>query len=73
VVARRFAAQGEGCWAAYSAGTGVVFLAAWAALLARPDNDVANLGLGVAVMLGWAWLSALAARLGAASGPPVAR
>jgi hypothetical membrane protein len=72
VVARRFAALGQRGWASYSVATGVAFLASWVALVAWPDNDAVNLALGVGVVLGWAWVSALSARLRAGLAAPPA-
>jgi Protein of unknown function (DUF998) len=59
VLARRFAASGHRGWAAYSAATAVACLA----LSAWPDQDTVSVRLAVAVAIGWAWVSVLAARL----------
>ncbi len=59
VLARRFAALPQRGWAAYSAATGVALLG----IMAWPDQDTVGVQLAVAVVLGWAWLSLLAARL----------
>ena len=59
VLARRFAALGQRGWAGYCVATGVALLG----LLAWPDQDTVVMQLAVAIVLGWAWLSALAARL----------
>ena len=73
VFARRFAALGQRRWAAYSAATGVLFFAAFFGIAAGPHQEGAhvgfvdavfvNLAFTIAVVLGWAWLSAMAARL----------
>ena len=63
VVARRFAAGGRRGWAAYSATTGVVFLAATVAIAAWPNQGWVNVFLFVASMLAFGWVSVLAARL----------
>jgi hypothetical protein len=73
VFARRFAAVSQPAWSAYSAATGVLFLAAFIGIAAGPhqegvhlafiDATFVNLGFTIAVILGWAWISALAARL----------
>jgi hypothetical protein len=73
VFARRFAALGQRGWAAYSAATGVFFLAAFFGIAAGPhqagvhfgfiDAVFVNLAFTIAVVLGWAWISAMAARL----------
>jgi Protein of unknown function (DUF998) len=59
VLARRFAALGQRGWATYCLATGVALLG----LMAWPDRDTVLVQLAVAIVLGWAWLSALAARL----------
>lgn len=73
VFARRFAALGQRGWAAYSVATGVVFFAAFFGIAAGPHQEGAhvgfvdaafvNLAFTIAVVLGWAWISAMAARL----------
>jgi acyl dehydratase len=73
VLARRFAALGERGWAAYSVATGVLFLSAFFGIAAGPhqegvkvgfiDATFVNLAFTGAVVLGWAWISAVAARL----------
>jgi hypothetical protein len=59
VLARRFAALGQRGWATYCLATGVALLG----LLAWPDQETVIVQLAVAIVLGWAWLSVLAARL----------
>jgi hypothetical membrane protein len=59
VLARRFAGLGQRGWAGYCVATGVALLG----LLAWPDPDTVIVQLALAIVLGWAWLSALAARL----------
>jgi Protein of unknown function (DUF998) len=59
VLARRFAALGQRGWAGYCVATGVALLG----LMAWPDRDTVLVQLAVAIVLGWAWLSVLAARL----------
>jgi hypothetical protein len=73
VFARRFAVLGQRAWRTYSAATGVLFLAAFIGIAAGPhqegvhvafiDATFVNLGFTAAVILGWAWISAVAARL----------
>jgi Protein of unknown function (DUF998) len=46
-------------WAAYCVAAGVILLG----IMAWPDPDTVLVQLAVAIVLGWAWLSALAARL----------
>jgi hypothetical protein len=59
VLARRFAGLGQRGWAGYCVATGVALLG----LMAWPDRDTVLVQLAVAIVLGWAWLSVLAARL----------
>ena len=59
VLARRFAALGQRGWVTYCLATGVALLG----LMAWPDQDTVIVQLAVAIVLGWAWLSVLAARL----------
>ena len=59
VFARRFAALGQRGWATYCVATGAALLG----LMAWPDRDTVLVQLAVAIVLGWAWLSVLAARL----------
>ena len=65
VFVRRFAALGQRGWAAYSAATGVACLA----LSAWPGQAGMSMRLAVAAVIGWAWVSALAARLLADAAP----
>jgi hypothetical protein len=60
VVARRYAAEGRPGWAIWSRLTGGLFLAGFALVAAGGGSRVANLGFTAAVILVWAWLSALA-------------
>jgi len=59
VFVRRFAGLRQRGWAAYSAATGVACLA----LSAWPGQDGLSVRLAVALLFGWAWVSALATRL----------
>ncbi|HEX6557499.1 MAG TPA: DUF998 domain-containing protein [Ktedonobacteraceae bacterium] len=68
VFARRFAALKQRGWAAYSVATGVIFFAAVAGIAVGSQQQGAiqifvNLAFFVAVVLGWAWVSAMAAKL----------
>lgn len=63
VFARRFAALGKPGWAAYSTATGVVFLAAFFGIAWGSGQAGINVAFAVAVVLGWAWLAAVMARL----------
>ena len=68
IFARMFSAAGQSRWALYSAATGVIFLAAFVGIAAGSGQSgtaltAVNLSFGVAVVLGWAWVSAMSARL----------
>jgi hypothetical membrane protein len=68
VFARRFAGLGQTGWAAYSIATGVLFFAAFVGVATGSQAGgqlvvVVTLAFTAAVVLGWAWISALAARL----------
>jgi hypothetical protein len=63
VFARRFASLGQRGWAVYCATTGAVFLAAFAGIASGSGTAALNVAFAAAVVLGWTWLSALAARL----------
>jgi hypothetical protein len=72
VFARRFAGLRQRGWAAYSAATGVIFFAAFFGIAAGPhqagvrigfvDAVFVNVAFTVAVVLAWAWITALAVR-----------
>ena len=63
VVARRFAAEGRRGWASFSRATGVAFLAAFAGVASGAGSAAINLAFTAAVVLAWAWVSALAVHL----------
>jgi len=68
VFARRFAAHRLRGWAAYSVATGVLFFAAFVGIAvgsnnAGPITTFVILAFTAAVVLGWAWVTAMAARL----------
>jgi hypothetical protein len=68
VFARRFASVGQRAWAAYSVATGVVFFAAFVGIAtgAQQSGPVlvfVTVAFTVAVVLGWAWVSAMMAKL----------
>jgi hypothetical protein len=68
VFARRLAARGQRAWAVYSVATGVLFFAAFVGIASGSQQagatlTIVTLGFYVAVVLGWAWVSAIAARL----------
>jgi hypothetical membrane protein len=65
VFARRFARRGQGQLATYSVATGVLYLAAFVGIAAgsnggRAVMTVVILAFTAAVVLGWAWISAVA-------------
>lgn len=68
VFARRMASGGARGGAVYSLVTGLVFLATWAALPARPGVAAINLAFAIGALNGLAWVSVMAARLRGANG-----
>jgi hypothetical protein len=64
VVARRCRSAGERGWAIYSAVTGVAFLAGLVGIASGSPSPVLNVAFGVAVIVGWAWISLLCAHPG---------
>jgi Protein of unknown function (DUF998) len=60
VVARRFKAEGSNAWATYSRATGIVFLAGFATVASGAQGTGPNLAFTAAVVVAWAWVSALA-------------
>ena len=62
VLARRLNASGRRGWAAYSLGTGVVFLAGFAGVASGSASVAINLAFTGAVLLAWAWVSAVSVR-----------
>jgi len=68
VFARRFAVLGERGWAVFSMATGVLYFAAFFGIAAGSQQGgsvltLVVLAFTVAVVLAWAWISALEARL----------
>ena len=63
VFARRFSALNEAGWAAYSVITGVLFLGAFVGIASGSKQAALVLAFYVAVLIGWAWISAIAAKL----------
>jgi len=63
VLARRFAAEGRRGWATSSRVIGVLFLAGFIGVAAGAGSTGTNLAFVAAVVLAWAWVSALAAHL----------
>jgi len=67
VFSRRFAALGDRAWAVYSGATGILFLAGFVGIAGGNQHPALNIAFGVAVVLAWAWVSAVSARLLSAS------
>ncbi|TMC25821.1 MAG: DUF998 domain-containing protein [Chloroflexi bacterium] len=63
VLARRFAARKERGWAAYSLITGVLFLGAFVGIASGSTQAAIVLAFYAAVLIGWTWISVIAARL----------
>jgi len=63
VFASRFAGMGQRRWAACSALTGAVFFAGFLGIAAGSGNGWTILGFWIAVVIAWAWITALALRL----------
>lgn len=63
VFAVRYASLGRRGWAAYSAATGVIFLATYAATMTGAGQAWAMVALYVGVLLAWTWVSVTAGRL----------
>lgn len=63
VFARRFRAGGQRGWAAYCVATGMLFLAAFLGIASGTGRAWINIAFCVAVVIVWAWISVLAARL----------
>lgn len=59
VFARRFFKEGERAWGIYSVTTGTIFFAAFAGIASGGGNPVLNVGFAIAVVVAWAWVSAL--------------
>ena len=62
VFARRFGTLKQRGWAVYSVVTGVLFFAALAGI-ALGSKGPTTVTFAIGVVIGWAWISALAARL----------
>jgi hypothetical protein len=63
VFASRFAALRQRGWQTFSVVTGIIFLAGFFGIASGSGNPVTLLGFWIAVVLAWAWLSAVANRL----------
>jgi hypothetical membrane protein len=63
VFARRFAALQQRGWATYSVVTGILFLGAFIGIASGAKQSALVLAFWGAVIIGWAWLSLVSARL----------
>ena len=63
VIARRFAAERRPGWARFSRVTGVLFLAGFLSVAAGAGAAWANVAFTVAIVLVWAWFSAVSVHL----------
>jgi hypothetical protein len=63
VFARRFAAIKQRGWAIYSLVTGVLFFVAFVGIASGSKGAGVSVAFAMAVVLGWAWISAMMARL----------
>lgn len=63
VFARRFSRQAQRGWAVFSVVTGIVFLLGFFGVAAGSGNPLTVLGFWIAVVLAWAWITAVSARL----------
>jgi hypothetical protein len=59
-IARRYGTEGRRTWARYSQFTGVALIAGFAMVASGGGSRVANLAFTAAVILTWAWMSAVA-------------
>jgi hypothetical protein len=62
VFARRFLKQRERGWGIHSIATGVIFFAAFAGIASGGGNPILNVTFAIAVVVAWAWISALCLR-----------
>ena len=60
VIARRYSTENRRGWAVFSRLTGVVFLAGFAMVASSGGNQAANLAFTAAIILVWAWTTAVA-------------
>ena len=67
VFARRFAALSQRGWSAYSLLTGVIFFISFAGIASGSSQAFIVLGFWIGVVLAFAWISIMAARLRSAA------
>jgi Protein of unknown function (DUF998) len=63
VMARRFAAEKRGRWAAFSIVTGIAFVVAFGGVASGSSSSAVVLGFWAALILAWAWLAAVSVHL----------
>ena len=63
VMARRFAGQGQRGWMLFSVATGIIFFASFVGISTVWNSGWTILGFWIGVVLAWAWLSAISAKL----------
>ena len=63
ILARRFAGQGQRGWVHFSVATGVIFFASFVGISTVWNSGWTILGFWIGVVLAWAWLSAISAKL----------
>jgi hypothetical protein len=63
VMARAFSRRGRSWWARYSVVTGILFFAGFAGIASGSGKPWLNVAFGIAVVVAWAWLSAVSWRL----------
>ena len=63
VIARRFTAEGRRDWATSSRITGAILAIGFVAIASGSGSAAVVIPFTVAVMIGWAWVSAVAAHL----------
>jgi hypothetical protein len=63
IFARRFGDLGERGWSIYSLVTGILFLAAFIGIASGAQLPVLVIGFYLGVIIGFAWISALSARM----------
>jgi hypothetical protein len=63
VLARRFAVLRQPTWSAFSVATGVIFFAAFGGIASGSKQPWIIIAFTLAVVLAWAWISAIAAHL----------
>ena len=63
VFAYRVSTLGQSGWAAYSVATGLIFLVGFLAVTSGSQHPALNVAFTISVIIVWAWLSVISARL----------